>query len=231
MNRTHTEDEVRFGAYDALSRSLSVDDIGVGHGAFTSTHDGVARTGRSVVVQYVQLLWCRGGKLRRSGGGLSASASLARWMLDERYDATGHEPGRSYGLARAGYLDDFDDAPTGRDFDAATRARSNDLVGARTVVGGDDNLHAIALHVLSVARLDRARAVVLLHMPRPLDLGTTHQIRTEIRTSTEDEGRSWSYARRHNATWKLCREPFVPRARSDEQANAKKLAAEDGTGQ
>lgn len=172
VNRTHTEDEVRFGAYDALSRSLSVDDIGVGHGAFTSTHDGVARTGRSVVVQYVQLLWCRGGKLRRSGGGLSASASLARWMLDERYDATGHEPGRSYGLARAGYLDDFDDAPTGRDFDAATRARSNDLVGARTVVGGDDNLHAIALHVFersSARSRARCRALAYATAARPRD--------------------------------------------------------------
>jgi hypothetical protein len=39
-----------------------VDDIAVEHGVFTGTHDGVARTGRSVALEYVQLLRLRDSK-------------------------------------------------------------------------------------------------------------------------------------------------------------------------
>jgi ketosteroid isomerase-like protein len=38
-------------------------DLTVEHGLFTGTHDGVARTGRSVAIEYVQLLRCRDAKL------------------------------------------------------------------------------------------------------------------------------------------------------------------------
>jgi hypothetical protein len=39
------------------------DDLTVEHGVFTGTHDGVARTGRSVSLQYIQLLRYRDDKL------------------------------------------------------------------------------------------------------------------------------------------------------------------------
>ena len=41
----------------------AADDLTVEHGVFTGTHNGVARTGRSVALEYVQLLRCRDAKL------------------------------------------------------------------------------------------------------------------------------------------------------------------------
>jgi hypothetical protein len=48
--------------------------------------------------------------LRRAAGGLRPPASLARRELNECHDTAGHEPGCSYGFARTGHLDDFDNA-------------------------------------------------------------------------------------------------------------------------
>jgi hypothetical protein len=91
-----------------------------------------------------------GGELRRAAGGLWPSASFVRRVLDECHDAAGHEPGCSYGFARTGHLNDFDNAPSRRDFDPATSAGGDDLVGPRTVVRSYDNFHAVALHSTSV---------------------------------------------------------------------------------
>jgi hypothetical protein len=71
------------------------------------------------------------------------------------HDAAGHEPRCSYGFARAGHFNDFDNAPSSRDFDPATGPGGNDLVGARTVVRSYNDFHAIALHRTSVLRLSR----------------------------------------------------------------------------
>jgi hypothetical protein len=86
------------------------------------------------------------------------SASLARRVLDERHDAAGHEPSCSYGFARAGHFNDFDNASSSRDFDPATGPGGNDLVGPRTVVRGYNDFHAIAPHRTSVLRLSRLAA-------------------------------------------------------------------------
>jgi hypothetical protein len=71
-------------------------------------------------------------------------------MLDEGDDPAGHEPGRAHRLAGARHLDDLDDAPTGRDLDAAAGARGDDLVGPRAIVRRDNDLDTIALHDPSV---------------------------------------------------------------------------------
>lgn len=73
-------------------------------------------------------------------------------MLNERHDSAGHEPGRSHGLAIASHFNHLDDAASCRDLHPTTSARGDDLVGARTVVGGHYDLDAITLHVLSVVR-------------------------------------------------------------------------------
>jgi uncharacterized protein DUF1707 len=74
-------------------------------------------------------------------------------VLDKCHDSAGHEPGRSHGLARTRYLDDFDHTAAGRDVDPATGAGGDDLVRARAVVRRHDDFHAVTFHSRSVLRL------------------------------------------------------------------------------
>jgi ketosteroid isomerase-like protein len=46
-----------------VATTQTVDDITIEQGTFVGTHDGVARTGRSVAVDYVRLLHVRDDKL------------------------------------------------------------------------------------------------------------------------------------------------------------------------
>ena len=84
-----------------------------------------------------------------------AGSSPPRASLAGCHDAAGHEPGCPYGFARAGHLNDFDNAASRRDFDPAAGAGGNDLVSPRTVVRSHDGFHAIALHRTSVLWLSR----------------------------------------------------------------------------
>lgn len=64
------------------------DDVAVERGVFTGTPDGVARTGRSVAVPYVQLLRRRDGKL------VSMTLMFDRLMMLEQLGLAGDPPCR-----------------------------------------------------------------------------------------------------------------------------------------
>jgi hypothetical protein len=67
-------------------------------------------------------------------------------VLNECYDPARHKPGGAHRLARTRHFDDLDDPATRRDLNAASSSRSDDLVGPRTVVCGNNDLDTIALH-------------------------------------------------------------------------------------
>jgi hypothetical protein len=70
-------------------------------------------------------------------------------MLNECNNTAGHEPRRPDGLAGARDFNHLDNSATRSDLDPTPRARSDDLVGTRTVVCGHHDFDTIALHVLS----------------------------------------------------------------------------------
>jgi hypothetical protein len=72
------------------------------------------------------------------------------WVLDERNDTAGHEPGRAHRFAGARHLGHLDDAAPGGDLDPATRASRENLVGPGAVVRSDHDLDTIASHGASV---------------------------------------------------------------------------------
>src|SRR5204863_9032954 len=53
-------------------------------------------------------------------------------------------------FAAAGYLDDLDDAAAPCRLHPASRAGGDHVVGLGAVVGGDDDLHTVSSHTLSV---------------------------------------------------------------------------------
>jgi hypothetical protein len=71
-------------------------------------------------------------------------------VLDEREDAAGHESRLAHRLAGARHLGDLDDAASCRGLDPAARTGGDDLIRARAVVCGDDDLDTIAFHVASL---------------------------------------------------------------------------------
>ena len=83
--------------------------------------------------------------------GLRLLALLVCGMLDERYDPACHEPRGSHGLAGARHLHHLDDTPRVAHLHAPARAGGGDLIRPRAVVGGHDDLNAIALHGESLA--------------------------------------------------------------------------------
>src|SRR5438309_4370123 len=87
----------------------------------------------------------RGALLVTVARGRSLGRGLGRWMLHEREHAACHEPRAAHRFAGARHLGDLHDATCGRDLDPSAGTGGADLIRARAVVGGDDDLHAIAL--------------------------------------------------------------------------------------
>jgi hypothetical protein len=94
-----------------------------------------------------------GGADRSRFDDLARNVLVGSRVLDQREDATRHEPGRPYGSPAPGHLRDRHDAATGLDLDPAAVPGRDDLIGADLPTRIYDDLHAITAHALTLPRV------------------------------------------------------------------------------